>query len=148
MDKRIIGLKNIQKRVAAFGSAIGKNSWVFTVLFFLISLMAGVYIWWNNVYNPQPTFTTQNKINNNQEDFNILSQSIERVIKQIQERENKYNQKPDYSGLRDVFHKESAEENVEAAGVVVKAPVIPPSVTLYAAPIDQASQASGSPEQL
>jgi hypothetical protein len=108
--------KNICKNVAECLSFSQRNSWVFTILFFIIILVASIWIWQKCIQNPLPDEEVIVRFKQSQDEKKEKSEKIEKVIKKLQERKENFMNLPNLENQREVFKNKDELDYLNTSG--------------------------------
>lgn len=93
-------------KLPSFSGIIAKmrqRDWVATIIFFLISFGASLYVWNATVVNETPRPSVVENFNKSQDDFEEMSRKVESAIKKLEARKQDFESANDYSDQREIF---------------------------------------------
>ncbi len=94
------------KKVKIFSlkiGAIGKKTWFFTIVFFLVTFGFSLWIWWSCIFNPSPSEQVISDIQKEQKEFETKERRVELTIKKIQERNFRFQEAVNHQLDRKIF---------------------------------------------
>ena len=124
MEKKENKKINIRKKTESIKKAflkvisIGKKTWFFTIVFFVVVFGFSLWIWWSCILYPSPNEQIIFEIQKEQKDFEMKTKKVEFVIGKIKERSARFQEASDHQINRKFF--KSKEELFEELNPSIK----------------------------